>query len=391
MQFIQSLRYDKTVKKFIFNSFKVLFFLIFFSFVFVPKSKAATCNITYAPSPVTIKDKSIEVKVTSSDFAPNYTYKIQLSGGNACYYEYGMGQGYCPSKDTQLNNGALSGKLDFLHTLPNGKYTIGVIDTKTSKPICGISFQVGSDNVAGGDSCNLVTVKPKPFNPKPSDYIAFKITGNLASIDNNDQLHTYIKIGNNDGATVWNGCIKRNDLKDSGGFGFGYLTSGNYYLEVKNSCTPGGLFELTGCYATFNVNPAGGGLGGAGNKEDPIPPGPCAAGANIKGTCAKVDTGLGPIGTDPQSLIKSVFGLILSISGGIALILIIISGYKILASQGNPETLKGAREQLTAAIVGLLFIIFALVILQIIGYDILRIPGFGSGPAQSTNTRIGGP
>lgn len=111
------------------------------------------------------------------------------------------------------------------------------------------------------------------------------------------------------------------------------------------------------------------------NNGTPAAP-PCTT-KSSDGKCLYVSTGLNiPIGTDPQSLIQSIFGLILSISGGIALLLIIISGYKVLASQGNPEALKGAREQLTAAIVGLLFIIFALVILQIIGVNILRIPGF---------------
>ena len=90
---------------------------------------------------------------------------------------------------------------------------------------------------------------------------------------------------------------------------------------------------------------------------------------------------MGTLGTEPQSLITSLFGLILSLSGGVALILIIISGYRLLVSQGNPEAIKGAREQLTAAIVGLLFIIFSVVILEIIGVNILHIPGF-----QGTNT-----
>lgn len=108
-----------------------------------------------------------------------------------------------------------------------------------------------------------------------------------------------------------------------------------------------------------------------------IPPAPCASNM-VNGSCTKISTGLGDISTTPSGLVRSLFGLILSISGGIALLLIIISGYKVLASQGNPEALKGAREQLTAAIVGLLFIILSLVILQVIGVDILRIPGFSS-------------
>lgn len=370
------------MKKFIFNSFAVLFFLIFFSFVFNQKSNAATCAFTLTPPIITDKIKTISVKVTSNDFAPLHSYKIQIAGGNACFH------GYCPNRTAQLTSGNLSVKFDLPSTLSNGNYIIGVTDTQGGASVCSSSFQVGPSS-AGGNNCNLIPVKPDPFAPKPSDYVAFKITGSLASINNNDQLHTYIKVNNNDGAGVWDGCINRSDLTNSGGFGFGYLTSGSYYIQVNDGCTPAHIFENQACYAKFRVDPTGGGLGGSGNPQDPIPPGPCSAGANSKGSCSKVDTGLGiSIGTNPQSLIQTLFGLILSISGGIALLLIIISGYKVLASQGNPEALKGAREQLTAAIVGLLFIILALVILQIIGVDILHLPGFGTGPVATSPPSI---
>lgn len=100
------------------------------------------------------------------------------------------------------------------------------------------------------------------------------------------------------------------------------------------------------------------------------PPGPCKNNVCI--------TAIGEISTDPVGFVKSIFGIILSLSGGIALLLIILSGYKLMFSQGNPEKAQEAKETLTAAIVGLLFIIFSLVILQVIGVDILRIPGFES-------------
>ena len=88
------------------------------------------------------------------------------------------------------------------------------------------------------------------------------------------------------------------------------------------------------------------------------------------------DTALGKISTNVSGFSKSLFGIVLGISGGIAVILIILSGYKLMTSRGNPEQLQQAKEQLTAAIVGLLFIIFSLVILQSIGVDILQLPGF---------------
>ncbi|MCL4353726.1 pilin [Patescibacteria group bacterium] len=81
--------------------------------------------------------------------------------------------------------------------------------------------------------------------------------------------------------------------------------------------------------------------------------------------------------SSPDKFVTALFGVILSLSGGIAIILIIVSGYNLMFSQGNPEKVQGAKETLTSAIVGLLFIILSLVILQVIGVDILKIPGFG--------------
>lgn len=97
---------------------------------------------------------------------------------------------------------------------------------------------------------------------------------------------------------------------------------------------------------------------------------------NTNVRCIAVDTAIGEISTEPQKFVQDIFGIVLGIAGGIALILIIISGYKFMASQGNPEALKAAQEQLISAIIGLLFIIFSFVILQVIGVDILKIPGF---------------
>lgn len=104
-----------------------------------------------------------------------------------------------------------------------------------------------------------------------------------------------------------------------------------------------------------------------------VPP-PCAIFENDK--CIAVNTAIGEISTEPAGFVKSIFSIVLGLSGGIALILIIIAGYRLMASHGNPEAVQAARDQLISAIVGLLFIIFSFVILQVIGVDILKIPGF---------------
>ena len=117
--------------------------------------------------------------------------------------------------------------------------------------------------------------------------------------------------------------------------------------------------------------------GFGGSNEPNSPPPPCSGTRNADGTCAEIATGLGiNISTNPNDLVKSVFGIVLSMSGGIAWLLIIVAGYQLMLARGNPEKIQSAKDRLTSAIIGLLFIIFSLVILQIIGVDILAIPGF---------------
>lgn len=103
---------------------------------------------------------------------------------------------------------------------------------------------------------------------------------------------------------------------------------------------------------------------------------PCGNDIKKDGKCTTVNTALGPIQTDVAGLVQNIFVILLGLSGGTALLLIIAAGYQMMMSQGNPEKVKEGRERLTAAIVGLVFIIFSTAILQLIGIDILHLPGF---------------
>ncbi|HMS22281.1 MAG TPA: hypothetical protein PKA38_00805 [Candidatus Levybacteria bacterium] len=71
-----------------------------------------------------------------------------------------------------------------------------------------------------------------------------------------------------------------------------------------------------------------------------------------------------------------MFTIVLSIGGVAALLFFIRAGYTIMTSAGNKEKVGQAREQITAAITGLIFIILSIAILEFIGINILRIPGF---------------
>jgi len=123
--------------------------------------------------------------------------------------------------------------------------------------------------------------------------------------------------------------------------------------------------------------------------ENPGPPPspPCTSYSN--GQCATVKSSLGDLSTDPGQFISKIFGFLIAIGGGIALLLIIRAGYRLMTSRGNPEGVQQGREQLIAAIVGLLFLIFSFVILEVIGVDILRIPGLGTSTGPGSGSACG--
>lgn len=96
------------------------------------------------------------------------------------------------------------------------------------------------------------------------------------------------------------------------------------------------------------------------------------------GSCSdqELDTAIGciPI-NDANALMGFILGWAIGIGGGIAFLLIIVAGFQIMTSTGNPERLKGGQELMTSAIAGLIMIIFSVFILRIIGVDILKLPG----------------
>ncbi len=88
-------------------------------------------------------------------------------------------------------------------------------------------------------------------------------------------------------------------------------------------------------------------------------------------------TGIGCIKATPIDIVGTVVRVGLGLAGGISLLMILAAAGLYTTSQGNPKRTEEARELVTSAIIGLLFIIFSVVILQFIGVSILRLPEFG--------------
>jgi len=101
------------------------------------------------------------------------------------------------------------------------------------------------------------------------------------------------------------------------------------------------------------------------------------------GDCSdtEINTAIGciPI-NDTDELIGFILRWAIGVGGGIAFLLIVLAGFQIMTSSGNPDRLKAGQELMTSAIAGLILLIFSVFILKIIGVDILGLPGFGGSP-----------
>lgn len=87
-------------------------------------------------------------------------------------------------------------------------------------------------------------------------------------------------------------------------------------------------------------------------------------------------TAIGCVPTQPADFVNAILRLITAVGGGLAILLMFFGVFGMITSAGNPEAVKKGQDQMTAAAIGLVFILLAVLLLQIIGVDILNLPGF---------------
>ncbi|GEM_PF-3021415 len=92
---------------------------------------------------------------------------------------------------------------------------------------------------------------------------------------------------------------------------------------------------------------------------------------------ASIWTAVGCISSEPTEMLQTLIKIGLTTGGGIALLIILAGSFTLSISQGDPKKTSEAKEMITSALIGLIFIIFSVSILQFIGVQILKIPGFG--------------
>lgn len=92
-----------------------------------------------------------------------------------------------------------------------------------------------------------------------------------------------------------------------------------------------------------------------------------------------VETAIGCVDTSISGVVGYLITFSAGIAGGIAFLMLLYGGLQIMISSGDPKRLAAGREQVSAAVAGLLLIIFSVFLLGFVGYNIFGIPGFQLG------------
>ncbi|HLD96517.1 MAG TPA: hypothetical protein VI794_02295 [Patescibacteria group bacterium] len=89
-----------------------------------------------------------------------------------------------------------------------------------------------------------------------------------------------------------------------------------------------------------------------------------------------VDIGFICLKTDPAGFANDILGIGIGIGTLLATVFLVIGGFGVATSGGNPESLENAKTTITSAIAGLLFILMSVLILSIIGGGVIGIDFF---------------
>ncbi len=108
--------------------------------------------------------------------------------------------------------------------------------------------------------------------------------------------------------------------------------------------------------------------------EPPTPPNQGTGVGSGTGTGAGVGVGgssginltEGPDAGVLKTFVSSAYNIVLPLAIIIGLILLVVGGYTFMTSQGDPKKTMEAKERLTSAIMGLLFVLLSIGILRIL-------------------------
>ncbi len=78
------------------------------------------------------------------------------------------------------------------------------------------------------------------------------------------------------------------------------------------------------------------------------------------------------------SVVQVILNIVFSLVGGIALLSLLYGAFIIMTSQNNPERLNFGKRIVYGAIIGAVFTISSVFIINLLASGVLKIPGFGT-------------
>jgi len=100
---------------------------------------------------------------------------------------------------------------------------------------------------------------------------------------------------------------------------------------------------------------------------------------NEQGVQTRIYTAVGCIDVVGSDLAADLIRILIGVAGTAAFLSILGAAFLLTTSAGESSKVKQAKELLTAAVAGLLFMIFSVIILDFIGVSVLNIPGLTGG------------
>lgn len=366
----------------------ILSLLVSFALILTPKPAYAQ-TVTSTPdvlNPSTQIDEltqAVTYSATNLDPAKKYSFCFEMSLDNICV----------PISDNSTTfNVTVCGDQDKLKTTCNpdfnngdyfhggSTYTAGLYEGDPKKLDKNLSFFVKHyipdyNLLAAPGGISMTIVGKRPGGDSNNNY-QLKLSGPGTNQDNNIQCV-------NEGETaIWG-------PNSTGGTLPTVFKAGDYTLDVWERVSDTGPIgiPLANCKNEGGINSAQGfhyytinfTIDDQGNitvTQSVLDPdrkdGPPGIGAGHN-PCSKTgcQTALGNIATDLSAFAKKVLAIAIGLAGGIALILMVIGSIRVLTSTGDQQKLNGGREMIIAAVVGLLFLIFSVLILQTIGIKIV--------------------
>jgi len=87
-------------------------------------------------------------------------------------------------------------------------------------------------------------------------------------------------------------------------------------------------------------------------------------------------TAFGCFTGDADEFTSQILKFAVGIAGGVSFLMLIYGAFLYTISAGDPKALDNAKGTISGALTGLIFIIFSVILLNMIGFQILQLPGF---------------